>query len=107
MKTNEFKEEISNLDSSTVIYDAFDPIIKRKVKEPRTFQKILALTKNFMSKNEFALSTNIVGRRIIVNEKMESDIYDIFDIDKNELIKVMSDSPFLSHVKDASQSGKF
>lgn len=36
--TNEFKgNEIDAINSSSAIYDALDPIIKKKVKEPRTF----------------------------------------------------------------------
>ena len=41
------------VDSSTDIYDALDPIIKKKVKESMTFQKILKLTKDFTYKKEY------------------------------------------------------
>ena len=93
MAANEFKgNETETLDNSSALYDAFDPIIKKKVKEPRTFQKILVLTREFMTKNEYALSTNIIGRRVLVNEKMENEIYDIFDLDKNDIKDKMLNS---------------
>lgn len=93
MKANEFKgDAIDLVNSSSDFYNAFDPIIKKKVKEPRTFQKILSLTKEFMTKNENALSTNIVGRRVLVNQKMEDDIFSAFDLDKKEVKKVILDS---------------
>lgn len=47
-----------------------------------------------MSKNEYALLTNIIGRRIIVNEKFENTIYDIFDMDKAEIKKIILNSPY-------------
>lgn len=83
---------IDEINSSTDFYDAFDPIIKKKVKEPRTFQKILKLTKEFMTKNEHVLSTNIIGRQLLVNQKMEDDIFDAFDLDKKEVKRVMKES---------------
>lgn len=86
------KASLEQINSSTDFYDAFDPIIKKKVKEPRTFQKILLITKEFMTKNEHALATNIVGRQILVNKKMEDDIFDAFDLDRKDVRDVMVNS---------------
>lgn len=95
MRTSEFKGNAIDLaDSSTDFYDVFDPIIKKKVKEPRTWQKLLQITKEFMTKNEHALSTNIIGRRVLVNQKMEDDIYDVFGLDKKEVKKVMLETTY-------------
>jgi len=45
-----------------------------------------------MSKNEYSLATNILGRRVLVNEKFQSDIYNIFGISKNEIEDKMEES---------------
>lgn len=82
------------VDSSTDIYDALDPIIKKKVKESMTFQKILKLTKDFMTKNANALATNIIGRRVLVSQKMEDDIYSAFGLDKNDVKKIILESRY-------------
>lgn len=95
MNTSEIKaNQLDLINNSTSIYDKFDPIIKEKVKQPRTFQKILQLTKEFMTKNEYALSTNIIGRRVLVNQKMEEDIYDALGIEKSDIKKAILESPY-------------
>ena len=95
MKASEFKgNAIDLVNSSTDFYDAFDPLIKKKVRESRTWQKILQITKEFMTKNDNALSTNIVGRRVLVNQKIEDDIFDAFDLDKKDVKKVMLESTY-------------
>lgn len=86
--------ELDTINNSTDIYDAFSEHIRKKVKEPSTFQRILRLTQEFMSKNESKLATNILGRRVLVNQKMEDDIYDAFKIDKDEIKKVMLESTY-------------
>lgn len=80
------------INSSTDIYDAFSEHFKKRVKDPTTFQRIVKLTREFMSKNESKLATNIVGRRVLVNQKMEDDIYDAFKVDKEEVKNVMMNS---------------
>ena len=95
MNTSEIKaNQLDLINNSTSIYDKFDLIIKEKVKQPRTFQKILQLTKEFMTKNEYALSTNIIGRRVLVNQKMEEDIYDALGIEKSDMKKAILESPY-------------
>lgn len=95
MKSSEFKGNAIDLaNSSTDFYDTFYPQIKAKCKEPRTWQKLLRITKEFMTKNERALATNIVGRRVLVNKKMEDDIFDALDLDKKEVKKVMLETKF-------------
>lgn len=95
MKNSEFKGNAIDLaNSSTDFYDTFYPQIKAKCKEPRTWQKLLKVIKEFMTKNEYALSTNIVGRRVLVNQKMEDDIFDTFDLDKKEVKKVMLETTY-------------
>lgn len=84
--------ELSEIENSTNIYDAFSEHIKKKVKEPGTFQRVLRLTQDFMSKNETKLATNIIGRRVLVNQKMEDDIYDAFKIDKKEVEEAIENS---------------
>ena len=82
-------EEINN---STEIYDAFDPIIKKTVKDPSTFRKILKIYQEFMRKNETKLTTNIIGRQVLINKSMEDDIYKTLNVDKEEIRKVMNSS---------------
>lgn len=95
LSTNELnKNEISLINGSTDIYDKFDPIIKAKVKNPQTFQRILQIMREFMSKNEHALATNIVGRRVLVNQKMEDDIYSALGVDKDDIKKIILSSGY-------------
>ena len=67
-------------------------LLKRKLKNHAHSKKILKLTKEFMTKNEHVLSTNIIGRQLLVNQKMEDDIFDAFDLDKKEVKRVMKES---------------
>jgi len=88
------KDEREEIETSTAIYDYLDPIIKEKVKDKRTFQRILEVTKEFMSKNDSKLSTSILGRQVIVNSKMENDFFDIFGVNRNELLEICKNSAY-------------
>ena len=83
---------LEEINSSTEIYDFFDPMIKKVVKDPSTFNKLLKLFQDFMRKNETKLTTNIVGRQILVNSAMENEIYRILNVNKEEFRNVMNSS---------------
>lgn len=88
------ENELDLINNSTDIYDEIDPIIKKKVKEPFTFQKILKITQDFMQKNETKLSTNIIGKQVLVNQKMEDDIYNAFGLEKNKVKDTIMNSKY-------------
>lgn len=95
MKASDFsKDELNIIESETSIYDKFDPIIKKKVKEIGTWNKLLSIIRAFMLKNQEKLSTDIVGKQILVNEKMEKDILDALDIEKDDVKKAILDSTY-------------
>lgn len=93
MKTKETytKEETEN---STDVYDALDPTIKIKVKEPSTWNKFLKLVQEFMNKNSNSLQTNILGRRVLLNPKMEDDVFEIFGLKKQDVKKAILESTY-------------
>lgn len=102
------KDEREEIETSTAIYDYINPIIAEKVKDKRTFQKILNITKEFMSKNDSKLSTAILGRQVIVNSKMEDDIFDTFDLDRTDLLNTCENSPyFKSYGKNLQLMNQF
>lgn len=88
------QDDLELVNNSTDIYDEMDANIKKKVKEPLTATKLIRLTQDFMSKNDYALTSNIVGRRVSVNEKFENAIFDIFDLDRKEVKETIMNSKY-------------
>lgn len=95
MKSSDFsKDELKLIEGATTLYDTLDPIIKKKVKEPRTWQELLRIIKAFMYKNQEALSTNIIGKQVIVNNSMEEDILRVLEIDRDLVKKSIKESEY-------------
>ena len=58
-------DELTEINSIASIYDTMIPTIKEKVKQPSTFARFLKLFREFATKNDSRLNTNIMGRQII------------------------------------------
>lgn len=89
-------DEIAEISSISYIYDSLYPIIKKKVKEPLTFQKFLKVFKDFATKNDSKLNTNIMGRQIILSQKNENDIFEIFGVEKSYIRELIINSPYFA-----------
>lgn len=90
-------DEISEVNSVTTIYDAIQPTIQKCVKDGSTFQKFLRIFKDFVRKNDRKLNTNIIGRQVVISQKMEDDVLDVFKMSKESMKNIILDSPYFKN----------
>lgn len=89
-----FSDELADINTVSTIYDTLQPIISKKVKESLTFQKFLKVFRNFASKNDTKLNTNIMGRQIILNQSAENDVLDAFGVTRDQVKDLIVESPY-------------
>lgn len=87
-------DELVEINKVSNIYDTFQPIIRRKVKDPGTFSKFVKVFKEFATKNDTKLNTNIMGRQIIFSSKVEDMVFDVFGVEKEDIRSVILESPY-------------
>ena len=87
-------DELEEIKGITSIYDKYHPLISKKVKESSTFTKLVSLAKDFMSRNESKLLTNIVGRQVLFNQNEENQVYDAFNLDKKDIRESIINSEY-------------
>ena len=102
------KDELAIVESSAHVSDTIMDYIEKKVKEASTWQKILHITRDFMIKNGSKLNTNIMGRQVLVNAKMESDILDAFGINSDMVRTAILESPYFKlYGKELSMTAQY
>lgn len=87
-------DELTEINSIASIYDTMIPTIKEKVKQPSTFARFLKLFREFATKNDSRLNTNIMGRQIILNSRLEDDIIETFGFERNDIKELITESPY-------------
>lgn len=90
-------DELTEMNSLTLLYDTLQPIIKEKVKNPTTFNKFLKVFRDFATKNDRKLNTNIIGRQIVISSKMEDDALDAFGVTKADIKEVIKNSQYFKN----------
>lgn len=85
------KEELEAIDG---IYKALAPNLSLKAKDPNVFRKISREIVKLNEKNSDALLTNIIGRQLLINQKNEDDILEILGIKKEEVKRLIKESPY-------------
>lgn len=99
---------IQELENVKDVYNYLEPICK-KAATPSTFSRIQKEVSKFLDKNEAykpVLQTNIVGRQLLFNERVQEDIYKIIGIDSKELGSIVEDSQYFEQFKSSTKAGK-
>lgn len=87
-------DELKEINSITTIYDSMIPTIREKVKQPSTFARFVKLFKEFATKNDSKLNTNIMGKQIVLNARLEDDVIETFGFERKEIKELIISSPY-------------
>jgi hypothetical protein len=92
MRTSKSKEE---LHSDSLIYDYLEPILESAIKRSSILLNPIRKEMSFFAdKNANVLQTNIIGKQLLVNKQMESNILEAIGVEKGELLEKFKQSDY-------------